>query len=90
MSRSILGAFDKFPSEAVIIGKLLAGYTTLEIGLMNCVQIVRDDFDTVLKAMFRTRSERQRIDIADAFGRHYYHAHNLGTQFEMAVSAVGH
>jgi hypothetical protein len=81
-------AFNKFPGEAEIIGRLLAGYTNLEVGLMNCVQVVRVDFDTVLKAMFRARGETARIDIADAFGRHYYEDLQLGTQFAMAISVV--
>ena len=85
---SIMPAFSNFTAEAEIIGRLLAGYTNLEIGLMNCVQVVRLDFDTVLKAMFRARGETARIDIADAFGRHYYDALNLGTEFAMAISAV--
>jgi hypothetical protein len=50
----------------------------------------RNDFDSVLKAMFRTRGESQRIDIADALGRHYYHDHKLGTKFEMAIGAMRH
>jgi hypothetical protein len=81
-------AFAEFPAEAEIIGRLLAGYTNLEIGLMNCVQVVRLDFDTVLKAMFRARGETVRIDIADAFGRHYYDGLKLGTEFSMAISAM--
>jgi hypothetical protein len=32
---------------------------------MHCVQVVRDDFDAVLKAMFRPRGEATHIDIAD-------------------------
>jgi hypothetical protein len=69
MSRPILAPFLTFHKEAVIIGRLLAGYTTLEVGLMHCVQVVRDDFDAVLKAMFRPWGETSRIDIADALGR---------------------
>ncbi len=89
MSRTILGAFvTPFAKEAAIVGRLLAGYTTLEVGLMNCVQVVRDDLDTVLKAMFRARGETGRIDIADAFGRHYYAQHKLGTEFETAIGGV--
>src|SRR5690242_15429696 len=86
MSRPILAPFLTFPDEAAIIGCLLAGYTTLEVGLLHCVQVVRDDFDAVLKAMFRARSETQRIDVADALGRHYYHDRGIGTEFEMGVS----
>jgi hypothetical protein len=88
MGRSILAPFDTFQAEAAIIGKVLAGYTTLEVGLMHCVQVVRDDFDAVLKAMFRARGETQRIDVADALGRYFYHDRGLGTEFEMAVGSV--
>jgi hypothetical protein len=80
-SRPILNPFLKFPDEAAIIGRLSAGYTTLEVGLMSCVQVVRDDFDAILKAMFRVRSETARIDIADALGRHFYDNRGLGTEF---------
>ena len=90
MSRSILAPFLTFHQEASIIGRLLAGYTNLEVGLMHCVQIVRDDFDAVLKAMFRPRGETSRIDIADALGRHFYHDRGLGTEFAMGVGAVRH
>ena len=79
-----------FEKEGAIIGRLLAGYTTLELGLMNCVQVVRKDFDSVLKAMFRVRGETNRILIGDALARHYYHDHGLGTEFEMAMGAIRH
>ena len=86
--RSILSPFLKFPDEAAIIGRLFAGYTTLEVGLMSCVQVVRDDFDAILKAMFRVRGETARIDIADALGRQFYEDRGLGTEFAMAIGAV--
>ena len=55
MANSILRPFQKFADEGATIGRLLAGYSTLEIGLMNCVQVAIDDFDTVLKTMFKQR-----------------------------------
>ena len=85
---SILDVFKQFPKEAQIVGHLLAVYSTLEIDLMHCVQVPREDFDTVLKAMFRPRGETSRIDIADAFGRQVYRELELGTEFEMALSAM--
>ena len=90
MTRPILAPFLTFRDEAAVIGRLLAGYTSLEVGLMHCVQVVRDDFDAVLKAMFRPRGETNHIDIADALGRHFYHDLDLGTEFEMGVGAVRH
>ncbi|GJL57259.1 MAG: hypothetical protein NPIRA03_01160 [Nitrospirales bacterium] len=87
---NISQAFAEFPAEAAIIGRILAGYTDLELALMNCVKSAREDMDTVLKAMFRARGETQRVDIADAFGRQAYRALELGTQFEMGLGAIRH
>jgi hypothetical protein len=85
---TIRSVFCKFPKEAEIIGRLLAGYSSLELDLLHCAQVVRDDLDTVLKAMFRTRGETAPIRVADAFGRHAYAEHGLDTEFSMAIGAV--
>jgi len=82
--------FEDFPNEADHIGRLYAGYTELEFSLMHCVIVVRDDFDTILKAMFRTRGEAPRINVADAFGRQAYDTLNLGTQFALGITAINH
>jgi len=84
---SVLRAFSDFPYEAALIGRMVVGYTDLEVDLMNCVKSVREDMDTVFKAMFRIRGETQRIDIADAIGRQTYRDLNLGSQFKMAIGA---
>jgi hypothetical protein len=64
----VMPAFHKFQGEAAIIGRLLAGYAELEIDLLNCVSVVRQDFDATLKAMFRVRGETARINVGDALG----------------------
>jgi hypothetical protein len=84
----VMPAFQRFPDEAAIIGRLLAGYAELEIDLLHCVSQVREDFDATLKAMFRIRSETSRINIADALGRQLYHRLGLRSDFEIAVSAM--
>jgi hypothetical protein len=86
MRTSILPAFDKFREEGEIVGRLLAGYADLEIGLMHCVSVVRTDFDTALKVMFRDRGETRRINIGDAFGRQAYKSIGLEAEFASAVS----
>ena len=73
-----------------MIRDLLAGYTDLEIGLLHCVQIVRNDFDVVLKAMFRVRGETARINVADGIGRHHYRQLGLENSFDKAISAMRH
>lgn len=81
-------AFSKFRDEGFIIGCLMAAYADLELSLLHCVNVTRDDFDTVYKAMFKERGESRRINIADIFGRQKYHELGLRTQFEMAISSV--
>src|SRR5262245_42525943 len=85
---AVLPAFPKFAKESAIVGRLLAGYADLEIGVMNCVQVVRGDLDAVLKAMFRHRGNTARIEIADALGRQYYAKLGLETEFANAIAAV--
>lgn len=85
---AILRAFQDFPDEAALIGRMLAGYADLEIDLMHCAKAVRVDLDLALKAMFRGRGNAQRIDIADALARQPYHALGVGSDFERAIGAV--
>tara|TARA_R110002110_G_scaffold213752_1_gene427166 strand:- start:172 stop:720 length:549 start_codon:yes stop_codon:yes gene_type:complete len=79
-------AFDTFPTEANIIGRLLAGYGELEFALCQCIAQARDDFDTTVKALFRTRGERQRVKVADALGRSIFRSLGYGDMFSEAVA----
>jgi hypothetical protein len=81
---------DKFARESTIIGRLVVGYGELEIAALNCVSNGRDDFDSVFKAMFRVRSEMQRIAIADGLGRQIYRNFGLGMQFETTIANINH
>jgi len=86
----VLRAFLNFPDEAALIGRMLAGYADLEIDLMNCVNAVRGNLDTVLKVMFRSRGETRRIEMADALARQHYHQLKIGKEYEQSISAVRH
>ena len=90
MQRTVMPSFRQFPDEARIIGVLLAGYTDLEVGLLHCLQIVRDDFDVVLKTMFRVRGESMRINVADGLGHFPYSKLDLGEAFERSIDALRH
>jgi hypothetical protein len=82
-------SFLTYPDEAKIIGSILAGYTDLEVGLLNCIQVVRSfEFDTVLKAMFRVRGETNRIKIADSLGRVPYRELDLEGSFIKVIGAM--
>jgi hypothetical protein len=87
---AILRSFDRFQGEAALVGKMLAGYADLEIDLMHCVNAVRNDLNAVLKAMFRSRGESQRIEVADALGRERFGGVGLQPEFELAISSMHH
>lgn len=86
----LLAVFDAFPKESELIGRILAGYTTLEIDLLHCCNAVRDDFDASLKAMFRVRGETNRINVADALCRQLFKGCGLGPQLELAIGDMHH
>jgi hypothetical protein len=90
MVGSILNPFVKFAQEGATIGRLLAGYSTLEIGLMNCVQVALGNFDLVLKTMFQHRGETRRIDEAVKLGLPAYKAAHLENDFQAATDAMRH
>ena len=88
MATTIMPTFGRYPQEAAIVGRLLAGYADLELELCYCVACARDDFDMVFKSLFRSRGETQRIDIADAMGRQEYRELRLSTHFEEAIAGL--
>jgi hypothetical protein len=84
----LLPIFHKYPDEGAMVGKILAGYSELEVSLMGCVIEVHGEVDTVFKVMYRNRGEKQRIDVADAMGRHTFDGLGLGAQFATAIGAM--
>jgi hypothetical protein len=85
---TILPPFLRYWNEAAIIGRLLAGYTVVEQDLLNCVQVVIGDFDTVLKALFRIRGEARRIDEGERIGQPVFLSLNLGAEFHEAITSL--
>jgi hypothetical protein len=88
MPRSIMAPFGKFPKEGDTIGRLLAGYSNIEIGLMHCVQVATGDFDAVLRKMFGVRGETKRINAAERLGLPEYQRLGLSAEFEKAIRVV--
>jgi len=91
MPRVILAPFKKFKTEGEIIGRLLAGYSSLEVGLMHCVQMgTGGNLDPVLKKMFGVRGEAKRIKAAETLGVQAYRKYRLITHFRKAIEAMRH
>lgn len=76
----------KFPKEAVIIGRLLAGYSEIEYAVGLCLAAVLDDPDTMVRVLFRTRGEEQRLEIADALMRHKFDSAKLTSTYCEAMA----
>jgi hypothetical protein len=89
MARSILAPFQKFAAEGAAVGRLLAGYSNVDIGLLHCVVAARNgDLDTVLKKMFRIRGETRRIGEAEKLALGEYHRLKLAVDFQKAIRVV--
>jgi hypothetical protein len=87
--KSILAPFKRFSAEGAAVGRLLGGYSTIELDLLHCVQVVRGgDFDTVLKKMFHKPGETRRIKEAEKLGHADYQRLNLAGDFQKAIRVV--
>ena len=58
---AFMGAFHKFPNEAAIIGRLLAGYGELEYLMAMCLGAALGDEKTAIRVLFRMKSERVTV-----------------------------
>ena len=88
MPSSILTAFDDFPDEGALVGRILAGYSQLEIDLMHCASAVRGDLNGALRTMFSARGNAARIKFARGFSRLAYEHLKLGAELDAATDAA--
>ena len=66
MATSLFSAFEKFPDINAVIGRLIMGYGEIELGMLLCVDRVLVDQFSAFRALYRMRSEVNRIEISDA------------------------
>jgi len=85
---SVVAGFNSHPSEAKIIGGIVAGYGELVFALTWCVSQINGDFDSTFKAIYRVRGETNRIDIADALARSFLSPSAIRTLFEETIAAM--
>jgi hypothetical protein len=90
MPPSSFRPFHDLPVECAAVGRMLTGYTNLEVGLFHCVEVALSNFDTVFKKMFGQRSETRRIDTAASMGGPAYALLGLDADFAAAVEAMRH
>jgi hypothetical protein len=84
-----LQPFYRFENEGAAVGRLLLGYSNLEVGLMNCVQMaLRGDLNAVIKPMFSVRGESRRIKRAQDIGEPIFAQHGLTRNFHHALAVI--
>lgn len=86
---NILIFLNDHPKEAKLIGEILISYGELENSLLDLVDaVLDDDTDTAVRALFRLRSEGQRLDVADAITRKWMTAKGLGGVYGLGLGAI--
>ena len=90
MRGSAMATFEKFAAEAAVIGRLIVGYSELELDLLNCVAMGIDDYDKAIKTMFGQRGESKRLDAAKRLGRPAYQGLHLESLFDQAITGARH
>jgi hypothetical protein len=81
-------AFEKYPKEGAIVGRLLTGYGEIEFDLMMCLSEFLGDINIAIRVIYRVRSESSRIDVADAMLRPHYASFGLSKEYEEAFIAL--
>lgn len=89
-------AFHRFPSEAIIIGRLVVAFGELEY--MTVDRAARaitpfasgdlDKYHSIIKALYRLRSTSSRLNAADAIMRPFYHLAELENEYCHMFSAL--
>jgi hypothetical protein len=88
MHSSLLPAFQIFPEEASIIGRLLAGYGELEYAFALCLGRVLGKEEPSLRAIFRLWGEASKLDVGDALMRPSFAEIGLSGEYSEAFGAV--
>ncbi len=87
----IMPAFYRFPEEAAIIGRLLAGYGEIELEMSLLSSTVLNDRKHIsFRAIFKMRNESQRIDLMDTLLSAKLGVYGLAGQYGHAAGAIRH
>jgi hypothetical protein len=87
---SINPVFDQRPKEGAAIGIMVVSFGELELMCGLCAGLALDGDDKALRAIYRSRSTRGRIDIADALMRLSFFEVGLQNEYIEIISAVLH
>lgn len=91
MAYRINPSFDRFPTEARLVGLILSSFGELELSICQAANaaIQSEDY-AVLKALYRLRTTSSRIDVAVELMQPIYCKFELDAAYSTAVGMVGH
>ncbi len=78
--------FDRFKQEGDLIGRMVLEYGELEWMLCLMAGHVLQDLDTAMKALYRSRGELQRMEVADALIRQRIEDNKLRQTYEQTFA----
>jgi hypothetical protein len=87
---SLNPAFDAFPAEAALVGRMVTSFSELELTFGMIAGTAIGVQSLVLRSLYRGRSTSGRIELADVFIRHLIHESNLVPDYEEALGALRH
>jgi hypothetical protein len=86
MTETIIPAFRDAPQEGQIVGRLLAGYSELEVEMLNCTDLISGDIDAAVRQLYRTRGEKRRIEATQTATGAAYNKVGLGSEYAQTMA----
>ncbi|KSV79559.1 hypothetical protein N185_00070 [Sinorhizobium sp. GW3] len=84
-----MDSFVSFKPEAELIGRIVVGYTQIEITMMNCALLPNNDnFDHVFKSVYGERFSKNRINTVSNMAKDTYDKFGILDVFLEALSRV--
>jgi hypothetical protein len=83
-------AFDRFPEEGTLIGRILSGFGEVEVTLCRNAAHATSLHNTLFKTFYAIRVTSTRIEVADRLMRPYFERHGLTAELNTAMGMVWH
>ena len=85
MTEVIIPAFRDAPEEGKIVGHLLAGYSELEVEMLQCAFLVSNDIDAAVRTLYKDRGESRRIEAARKITEQAYINAGLESKYALTM-----
>jgi hypothetical protein len=87
---TIMPAFDRYPEEASIIGRILVAFGELELTLATTVGVagLASNIELGLRALYKVRSTASRLDLADTLLRPAFAKKGLEPEYLLTKAAI--